>query len=515
MKHGQIRRVLLERTTALLDREVRLPLDPHPYQWDSITAFRDLLADPRGDRRAHIVHATGLGKTVEFCSIIAAVAAALKTGLQILVIVPNKTLVEQTARQIAKFVGRAVGHISSLSKIRDAEDEEVVAVPADETHPILVTTDESFVRRSEWFGKVFRPELIIFDECHWGYTPKVQAALALCKEAFVLGFTATPDYLTTVSKKGSVPVTLDNGRVLYCPKDRFATAHFGRRLDERTLRWGIENRYLAPLAWGMIDFDVSLDEVPVVNTEHGLDYKESALQKLMAKHWATMVEAVRRLYVYNTYGIGERLVFSSCPGVNAAVELAETLSKHDIPTGCITWKTSTTERNRIIRAYAHRDLRHITSVVAIREGWDAPGAEIGLLLRATRSRLMYEQTLGRLERLDKDNPGKVALAVDVHYLQSKLAPLCAPMLFGAPKKGRSSGSKSNGSESDRGHIDTSDPDDVVRDGGIIIGPKEAMSSPYLPKGAKPTLHIVPALTIEYWPDADGFTRVDGEEWGGS
>ena len=471
MKHGQIRRVLLERTTALLDREVRLPVDPYPYQWDGITAFRDLLADPRGDRRAHIVHATGLGKTVEFCSIIAAA-----TGLRILVIVPNKVLVEQTARKIALFVGRAVGHISSLRKIRDAEDQEVVAIRGDETHPILVTTDESFVLRSEWFGKVFRPELIIFDECHWGYASKVQAALGLCKEAFVLGFTATPDYLTTVSKKGSIPVTLDNGRVLYCPQDRFATAHFGRRLDERTLRWGIENRYLAPLAWGMIDFDVSLDEIPVVNTEHGLDYKETALQKLMAQHWSMMAEAVRRLYVHNTYGIGHRLVFSSCPGVDAAVELAETLNKNDIPTGCITHKTSNAARNRIIRAYANRDLKHITSVVAIREGWDAPGAEIGLLLRATRSRLMYEQTIGRLERLDKDNPGKVALAVDVHYLRTKLAPLCAPVLFGTPRKARSPKAK------DDAQGDSRDYDDTIRDGDIIIGPKEGMGFTLPAKG---------------------------------
>ncbi len=115
-----------------------------------------------------------------------------------------------------------------------------------------------------------------------------------------------------------------------------------------------------------------------------------------------------------------------------------------------------------------------------------------LFLRATKSRVLYEQFLGRILRQYYDGKPKTAIVLDPRYQQSKFSPLSAPMLYGVPGE-------------------------QVTRGGILIGPRTSRGekrilSPYLQEGIQSTITVKP-LEIEYWTDEKGLVEIEGETWG--
>ncbi len=491
MDHLGIRRELAGRLDELLKNPSVLPITLWLFQTGSLGAMQRWLEDPAGTRRAHIAHATGLGKTVLFAAV-----AQVCTGLRMLVVVPTKTLLEQTARVVASFTGGMVGHVSSLGQITN-DDGEVIAVRGHDYHDVVITTYASFHKHAMMFARDFRPDILIHDECHWAYAEGRPQELEHFPEAVIMGFSATPDYLGTVAKGGYTPVTLENGLVLYGPRDRFAETHFGIRLDERGVRWGIENGYLAPLAWGRIEFDVSLKDLPTQETAVGTDYDPSALRSLMTQHWSVMVETVRRLYVNGEYDLPNKQAFAVCDSVTAAEELAEAIASTGISSACVTGETPDKERDRILRSYRANGIRFLSSVMVLREGWDAPNAEVCMMLRPTKSRVLYQQCMGRVLRLDPDQGYKVALVLDAHFQNTTFAPLSAAALIAPP-----------GSEIELGAI--------MCGWGGEGGRARPKTSPYLPSDAVPRLVVVDALGEEYTPlpfaDADHVLRHEGAEW---
>ena len=486
-----VRSVLARAIRGFLSRAEMLPIVLRPYQIEAIEATARWLEDPKGSRAAFVNQATGLGKTI----LEATLACVARDEINALYIVPNKLLVAQTARQIAKLTGTPVGQVSSMGVIKDADGEDVVAVKGHRNHSIVITTEASFKRRAEQLARELKPQLIIRDECHWSYTEKGQDALEHFPNAIVIGFSATPDFLTTCAKPSFVPVTLDNGQVMYAPEERLAKTYYPHLIDRRTVRWGIEEGYLAPLAWAYVEFDLDLGDVPVTDTPLGMDYDPEELRKVMAQNWSLMEDTIVRLYADRVYNLSERKVCAMCPGVAEAKSLAAKLSRF-VKTAVITGETLDEDRDTILASYESDDtnaIRFLSSVFVLREGWDSRVAEVALMLRPTKSRVLYEQFLGRILRPRKDGGDKVALALDAHFLGTKLHPLNAPTLYGIP-----------GEE--------------VVPGEIFMGPKRShgpkMASLYrLPEHIRPSLHIVQAVQTEYWADENGFFQADGEKWG--
>ncbi len=491
MEHTQIRSLLGQHISNLIAQPGNLPLTLRPFQIETLESAARWLSDPQGTRRAYVSHATGLGKTVSFACMVSAAS-----GMRSLVIVPTKTLLEQTARVITKFTGGMLGHISSLTNIQD-HDGETVAVRGLDHSAVVLTTDASFNRLAAKIKQEFDPHLIIRDECHWGYIGPALAALEQFPEAVIIGFSATPDYLTNTPKGGYVPVKLENGQTLYGPLDRFADTHYQTCLDRRSVRWGIENGWLCPLAWGMIEFDVSLRSVPVVDGPNGPDYDEAKLQELMGKHWSIMCETVRRLYDNPDYDLGKRQAYAICPSVEAAEELAQAIGSLGLSAACVTGTTPDAERNILLRAFNDKDIRFLSSVMVLREGWDAPDAEVCMMLRPTKSRVLYEQGIGRSLRRPENNGHKVALVLDAHFQGATFSPLSAPALYGKP-----------GEEIPIGGM-------LIREYGGAWG-GEGIESPYLPKGATPRLVVIETYDQQqeiYQAGPDGTFDADGDTWG--
>lgn len=494
MDHIDVRHTFANGIRGLLENVFSLPFLPRPYQVESLESVVRWLEDPKGTPRGYISHATGLGKTYLFASMVTAVP-----DLRVLIVVPTKVLLVQTARVIARYTRGMLGHLSSMSNITDSAGEEVIAVRGMDSSAIVLTTDASFNKHAEKIRETFEPQVILRDECHWGYAEKALTGLESFSEAVIIGFSATPDFLTNSMIGGYTPVRLDNGQVLYGSRDKFADTHFQTCLDRRGLRWGIENGWLAPMAWGRIEFDVSFNDIPVVEGINGPDFDEGKLHQMMQEHWSVMCETIRRLYQNPDYDLPNRQAYAVCPTIKEAEELAEAISSLGISAACITSHTPDAARDVILEAYRNNEIRLITSVMVLREGWDAPNAEVCLMLRPTKSRVLYEQIIGRALRLvDDGRTHKVALILDAHFQGENFSPLSAPSLYAKPG-------------------------DEVKMNDILIRSKKyrgsvsvAVESPYLPSNAEPKIIFVEEPKI-----ADVLLRADrngsiihlDERWG--
>lgn len=488
MDHKENRHEVAKRLAALVTLTVPLPKRLRPYQVETIASMIRWLEDPNGSRRAYVSHATGLGKTTLFASMVTACA-----GLRILVVVPSKILIEQTARELYTFTRGMIGHVSSLKSIED-ENGEVICMKGHDMFDVVLVTDASMAKHGWRLSQEFNPHLVIRDECHWTYAEKRQKVMDFYPEAVTIGFSATPDYLTNLSRKSYVPVTLDNGQVLYAPVDRLARNHYGTCLDERTVRWGIEEGFLAPLAWGHIEFDFSLDDIATTNGDHGPDFREEDLHALLSDKWQFMQETVVELYKSGQYGLHDRQVFAVCHNVQAAESLADVLRQIGVSAACITGKTRDTERNAILSSFKKGGIKFLSSVMVLREGWNAPNAEVCLMLRPTKSRVFYVQSMGRVLRLPEDGSAKVALVIDALYQNTRFAPLSAPVLFGYP-----------GQEIGSGDLLISELGDSSK----------VKVSPYKVGIVKPRLITVEAMRVEHLSEAgpDGCFEAEGERWG--
>lgn len=478
MTRHEIRIAIADRIANLLCGGTQLPIELYPFQRETLAATETWLRDEHGTPRGHVVYATGLGKTVVFAALIAACA-----GIRTLVVVPTKTLLEQTARTIVRFAGGIVGHISSMPVVLD-EQGNVIAVRTWRECDIVVTTDESLALRAQQIARDLGPQLVIYDECHWAYSHPARFAIGCFPDAVVIGFTATPDYLTTVAKRDYVPVTLENGTVLYGPLSRFARSHFGTKLDDRSVLWGIEEGYLSPLAWGRVDLDISLDQVPLVEGAAGLDYSEAALKETLRQRWSETCQAMITLYRSGEYELRERQTFTICSSVDEAEELARAIASIDVPSACVTGKTRDSDRRRILTDFRANKIKFITSVMVLREGWDSPNAEVCVMLRPTKSRVLYVQSIGRVLRTIPGDDYKIALVIDAHYQGTEFAPLSAPVVFGEPGQ-------------------------RVRVGGVLLGDARTALSTHDPGTV---LVEPPRQQIELTVDHDGVLRHEGEEW---
>jgi len=427
MSHLDNRLRIADCANNVLESLDELLTPPRPYQVQTIRNLRDWLSDTGGSRRANVIYPTGMGKTYLFGAL-----SRFAYEVRTLIIVPTKVLIEQTIRQLSGFYGGMFGHLSSLNTITD-DDGNVLAMRDYSNTNICVTTDASLRTHSGRVLREFNPQIIIRDECHWSYSPPSASLLNEFPDAVIVGFTATPDFLTMVPPMiAAEERILPNGRKVYVSAHRTAERHFGHRLDDLEIAWGIKERYLSPFAWSRLSFDINLATVPVTGGVGGFDFNESVLGTRIGNGWTEVCAAVSRLYQNNTHGIADRQVFSVCPSIRCAAELTQTVNALGIPSVYVTSDQTDKECDAALRSFAGGRHKHIASVAKLREGWDAPNADICLMLRPTLSILFYLQTLGRVLRCDPNNPGKRALVIDGSYQNLRHEPVSAPFLFCPP-----------------------------------------------------------------------------------
>lgn len=334
-----------------------------PYQREAIDAV--LAARRRGVTRMLLALPTGAGKTVIFSELIR------RARHPVLVLAHRDEL-----------LGQARNKIEAALK-RNADDRRTVAL---ERGALRAPRDASVVVasiRSLHDGRIGGAlagrdiRLVIYDECHHAVADanrRVLEQIGVFAEDWpgtLVGFTAT--------------TRRADGRGL--------GEVFDEIVYERSLRQMIDDGYLRPLRGLRFSTTADLSSVTV----RGDDFDEEELEE------AVDVEA-RNLLVARAIQetTRDRRTIAFCVGVGHAENLARALRELGVPAAMVCGEMPKPDRARTLRLFQEGQLRVITNVGVLTEGFDDPGVSAVAMVRPTRSVSMYLQCVGRGMRLSPD-----------------------------------------------------------------------------------------------------------------
>lgn len=330
-----------------------------------------------------VVMPTGSGKS----HVIASTAALSDT---VLILQPSQELLFQNREKLSLIIPKdEIGTYSASFNERTIKK-------------FTFATIQSVYKKPELFQHI---KLVLLDECHNLAPKNLSAMYTSFFEAIdypkVIGFTATPYRLELGYYK-------DDWGTLYASTmlkliNRMRSKDYiknGKRIRPdmfwKRIIYNISHQklldggYLAPLEY-IHEPLMPYTEIPVnqSNSDYNLEaYTETIIGK-EAQILSSITEAQKR---YKSI-----LVF--CSTVPQAEKLSATIKK----SACVLGSTPTEERKRIVEGFKNGTIQTVFNVGTLTTGFDKPDLDCVILLRPTRSPILYNQMLGRLSRTA---PGK-------------------------------------------------------------------------------------------------------------
>ena len=316
-------------------------LQLRPYQVDIIEQARKEMRS--GVRSILIQSPTGSGKTV-------LVAQMLKTsasrGMPSLFIVHRRELIKQSIDTFNE-VGVPHGVIANHFLPNSRQLVQIAGIQT-LTHRI---------------GKIRKPRLVIWDECHHCAAAGWSKIHAQFPDAYHIGLTATPERL--------------DGRGL--------GGYFKRIINGPSVRWLIDHGYLA---------DYKIYAPSSINTEglHTImgDFVKSELASLVDKPTITG-DAIKH---YRKLADGKRAVVF-CVSIEHSKHVVEQFQAAGISAAHVDGETPMEERDEKIEKFRYGIIKVIANVDLFGEGFDLPSLEVSILLRPTQSLGLFLQQSGR------------------------------------------------------------------------------------------------------------------------
>lgn len=259
--------------------------------------------------------------------------------------------------------------------------------------PFTMASVQSIYRNAEALGHV---HVLMIDECHripkggaGMYHRAIDALKDINPDLVVLGFTATP-------------YRADGSGYLHTGDD----ALFRRVIYDLPMEDLVAEGWLARPSTKRTIISYDLDGVA---TRAG-DYAKGDLERAIASQGDVtrdaLAEATRRAADRKHW-----LVF----GVSVAHAhlCAEILSEFGVECGVVTGDTPPAEREQLIERYRSGDLRALANVFVLTTGFDAPETDCLVILRPTKSVVLWVQMVGRGMRPvygpDPDDPSRSIL----------------------------------------------------------------------------------------------------------
>lgn len=341
------------------------------YQEDALKAIKDHLTIDGNDL---VVLPTGAGKSI----VIAKVSEHLNTD--VLILQPSVEILEQNAEKLAKYVPREeIGIFSASCDSREVKKYTFAMIG-------------SIHKKPELF-KNFK--VVIIDESH-GVNPKDTGTMFIkflkaLGNPKVIGFTATPyrnmNGYHRIGNVLEVAVTLK----LLCriKPDFWKRIIYNINNAELTAKG-----FLCPLKY--IDATlVKQSEIPLNKSQSDFDLEkyDKQIQK-EEKH-----QRILRGIDWAEKNYKSVLVFCS------SITQAQKYSDLTPNSACIHSKIPKSERKRIIEGFKNGEIKTVFNVGVLTTGFDHPALDCIILIRPTRSLLLYYQMLGRGVRIhpDKDH----------------------------------------------------------------------------------------------------------------
>ncbi len=369
-----------------LDAPLLDPRTPRPYQREAVDRWR------ASGSRGTVVLPTGAGKTL------VALLAIDELQAGACIVAPTRALVAQWFTQLADAFG--VDRVGAYY----GDEKEVRA--------LTVTTYHSAFSLLERWGDRFA--LLVLDEAHHladtaeGDARAWHDHLRIAPCPFRLGLTATyPDGRDAELRRlvGPIAYRRTIGEMTDAELARFALVRRYVRLtpaeearyaaltavyERHVAAAGHRERASTPAdAWRM--FAASARRSPVARRAFRAFHERERLVRLAE---GKLREAER---ILRAHPAEQAVLF--CGGTDAAEAVSRELA---IP--MITATTPVSERHALLGALERGDVRAVASVRVLDEGWDVPGAKLGIVLGdSTRgSARQHVQRLGRLLRRQGD-----------------------------------------------------------------------------------------------------------------
>ena len=322
-----------------------VPISLRSYQQDAVDAIR--AAYRNGKRAPLYVAPTGSGKTITFSYM---AQASQAKGNRVIIMVHRQELIHQICVALSDFSIRY-----GIIKAGQCEQYGLLT---------QVASVQSLARRLD---RVPEPAMLIVDEAHHSVSPSYASIFEAFRNTKILGATATPQRL--------------DGRGL---GNVFDTMVLGPSVSDL-----IEQGFLARPVYYAPPSGVSTENLHIVGGDFDRAESEAVMDK--AAITGSLVENYTKL----------------CPGKSAiaftvSLKHAESVRAEFCAAGyraeSIDGTMSDKDRRQRTNGLLDGTIQILVSVDLLGEGFDAPGAEVGIMARPTASLALWRQQVGRILR---------------------------------------------------------------------------------------------------------------------
>lgn len=333
---------------------------PFEFQETAISKGLDVLLDPKG-RESVLVAATAAGKSI----IIAEIAKRLPTDGNILVIQPNKDLLEQNLEKVESLGIKPAVYSASMNR--------------KEVGRITYATPLS-LKVSDFKGMNFK--YLLYDECDIG--SQGDSKLKAFKKAIgfksILGLTASPIYLKS-GKDGS------QLKIMTRVRDKFF----------KDICHVVQIQEMVKLGrWSKINYQTyEFDKSGLILNSNGSDYTEQSIIDSFTESDSDS----KIMSILDTIDPSEAVLIY-VPGI-ANVEAITRKIPNSV---CVHAKTTDKDRTEYVKGFKSGKYRVMINALVFTAGFDYPNLRHIIDAYPTRSARIYIQKLGRLVRIHEDKP---------------------------------------------------------------------------------------------------------------
>lgn len=318
-----------------------------PYQQQAKEAVQNEWS--RGIKKTLLVLPTGCGKTIVFSKLI---EDCVRSGERVLVLAHRGELLDQAADKLSKSTG--------LGCATEKAEETCLG----SWYRVVVGSVQSLMRekRLNQFSSNYFDSIIV-DEAHHCVSDSYQKVLNYF-DAKVLGVTATPDR-SDMRNLGS---------------------YFESLAYEYTLPKAIKEGYLSPIKAQTIPLKIDITGVGV----QAGDYKVGDLGTALDPYLYQIAEEMANICM-------DRKTVVFLPLVKTSQKFRAILESKGFKAAEVNGDSQ--DRAQILKDFDEGKYNILCNSMLLTEGWDCPSVDCVVVLRATKSRALYSQMVGRGTRL--------------------------------------------------------------------------------------------------------------------
>jgi superfamily II DNA or RNA helicase len=360
------------------------------YQLAAVYAINEATS-----RKQLVVMPTGTGKTVVFAK---KSSDDANRGRRIAILVHRDELVRQTVAKL-ESAGIDMEKVGVIKAFQNETDKQVT---------VMSVQTMARKHRSMTFAANGLVDTLIIDEAHHAPADSYRNVVDWIKkpDGLLIGFTATPDRETQKQflkrKRNGQAIGIGVNR-----KSGMAKV-FDQVVFYRGLTDMIAAGYLADVIPATIETKLDLDEVGI----SGGDWKEGELGDAMEHAQAN--DSIVNSWLRSDASGRKTLAF--LPTIRMSIATRDSFLAAGIPAAHIDANTPIPERQEIYKKLRNGEIKVITNVMVLTEGFDEPSISAIIVARPTQSRLLFAQMIGRGTRLYPGKENVLIMSVVGHSL---------------------------------------------------------------------------------------------------